>query len=117
MFNRGFWDGYYQGQKLGEWSAIYGSAATKRKEYVAKGMNYFSDLGVAEFLVESGELSVGDRIIITGPTTGVIEMTIAEIRVNLLATKKTVKGERFSMPVPSRIRSADKLYKMVDVVE
>jgi len=116
VFNRGFWDGYYQGQRLGEWSAIYGSAATKRKEYIAKGLNYFSNLGVAEFLVESGTLCVGDEIIITGPTTGVIEMTITEIRVNLQTTEKTVKGERFSMPVPHRIRSADKLYKMVDVV-
>jgi len=112
VFNRGFWDGYYQGQKLGEWSEIYGSAATKKKAYIAKGMNYFSNLGVAEFLIETGELAVGDDIIITGPTTGVVEMVIEEIRVDLKIVDKAVKGERFSMPVPDRIRKADKLYKM-----
>jgi len=114
VFNRGFWDGYYQGQKLGEWSEIYGSGASKKKAYIAKGMNYFSNLGVAEFLVETGELSLGDEIIITGPTTGVIEMTIEEIRVDLKIVDKAVKGERFSMPVPDRIRKADKLYKMTN---
>jgi len=114
VFNRGFWDGYYQGQKLGEWSEIYGSAATKKKAYIAKGMNYFSNLGVAEFLVETGELSVGDEIIITGPTTGVVEMTIEEIRVNLSPVTKTIKGERFSISVPSKIRKADKLYKLTN---
>jgi putative protease len=112
VFNRGFWDGYYQGQKLGEWSEIYGSAATKKKAYIAKGMNYFSNLGVAEFQIETGELAIGDEIIITGPTTGVIEMIIEEIRVDLVMVDKAVKGDRFSMPVPERIRKADKLYKM-----
>ncbi len=115
VFNRGFWDGYYQGQQLGEWSEIYGSAATKKKMYIAKTMNYFSNLGVAEFLVETGELALGDEIIITGPTTGVLELKIEEIRVDLKPVDKAVKGERFSMPVPDRIRKADKLYKMVSV--
>lgn len=115
VFNRGFWDGYYQGQQLGEWSEIYGSAATKKKMYIAKAMNYFSNLGVAEFLVETGELALGDEIIITGPTTGVLELKIEEIRVDLKPVDKAVKGERFSMPVPDRIRKADKLYKMVSV--
>jgi len=112
VFNRGFWDGYYQGQQLGEWSEVYGSAATMKKVYIGKGMNYFSNLGVAEFLVETGELTVGDKILITGPTTGVIEMMVEEIRVDLKKVEKAVKGERFSMPVPERIRKADKLYKM-----
>ena len=112
VFNRGFWDGYYQGQQLGEWSEVYGSAATMKKVYIGKGMNYFSNLGVAEFLVETGELAVGDQILITGPTTGVIEMIVEEVRVDLKKVEKAVKGERFSMPVPERIRKADKLYKM-----
>lgn len=115
VFNRGFWDGYYQGQQLGEWSEIYGSAATKKKMYIAKAMNYFSNLEVAEFLVETGELALGDEIIITGPTTGVLELKIEEIRVDLKPVDKAVKGDRFSMPVPDRIRKADKLYKMVSV--
>ena len=116
VFNRGFWDGYYQGQLLGEWSSIYGSAATKKKTYVAKAMNYFSTLGVAEFLVETGEVSTGDEVIVTGPTTGVMELTIEEIRVDLVPVSKAVKGQRFSMPVPDRIRKADRMYKMQDAI-
>jgi putative protease len=114
VFNRGFWDGYYLGQKIGEWSKNYGSRATKKKIYSGKGMTYFPKIGVAEFLMETQELSTGDEILITGPTTGVIQMTVEEIRVNLEKVDKTKKGERFSMPVGVKIRRSDKLYKIVD---
>jgi len=117
VFNRGFWDGYYLGRKLGEWSNLYGSSATKRKVYVGKGMNYFSNLGVAEFLIESHSLSIGDEIIITGPTTGVIETKVTEIRVDLQNVNSTAKGEVCSIPVESKVRRADKLYKVVSASE
>lgn len=111
IFNRGFWNGYYLGQRLGEWSSKYGSSATRVKQYVAKGVRYFSKLGVAEFQMESGELEVGDEIIITGPTTGAVIMTVDEIRVDLVAVNKTVKGERFSIKVPEKVRPSDRLYR------
>jgi putative protease len=114
VFNRGFWDGYYLGQRLGEWSDVYGSKANKRKIYVAKGMNYFSKLRVAEFLCEAGKLQVWDEIIITGPTTGVIKTKIHEIRVNFEKVNETVQGERFSIPLEKTIRRSDKLYKWAD---
>jgi putative protease len=114
VFNRGFWDGYYLGKKLGEWSSQYGSSATKRKIYIGKGMNYFSKIGVAEFLIESQSLSVGDDIIITGPTTGVIESKVAEVRVDLKNVDTSSRGEYCSIPVPEKIRRNDKLYKVVD---
>jgi U32 family peptidase len=117
VFNRGFWDGYYLGQKLGAWSEQYGSSATKRKVYIGKGINYFSNLGVAEFLIESHALSVGDDIIITGPTTGVIEAKVEEIRVDLKNVPSSAKGEYCSIPVPVKIRRADKMYKIVDAKE
>ncbi len=113
VFNRGFWDGYYLGRTVGEWSNVYGSMATKKKIYVGKGLNYFSKLKVAEFLVESDSLKVGDEILITGPTTGVIESKIAEIRVDLQSVNEAKKGERFSIPLDLQIRRSDKLYKMV----
>lgn len=113
IFNRGFWNGYYLGQRLGEWSSKYGSSATRTKEYRAKGVRYFSNLGVAEFYMESGELHRGDEIVITGPTTGTIILTLDEIRVGLKPVEKTVKGESFSIPVPSKIRPSDKLYQWV----
>ena len=113
VFNRGFWDGYYLGQRLGEWSSKYGSAATKKKVYVAKGIKYFSGIGVAEFEMESGSLNVGDEILITGPTTGALLQKVEEIRVDLKPTEKTVKGERFSIKVPEKVRPSDRLYKMV----
>ncbi|MDR2920767.1 MAG: U32 family peptidase [Tannerella sp.] len=114
VFNRGFWDGYYLGQRLGEWSHKYGSNATKQKEYLAKGISYFSKIGVAEFQMECGTLKVGDEILITGPTTGALFQTIDEIRVNLQPVTETKKGERFSFKVNEKIRPSDKLYKMVD---
>ncbi|PWL63376.1 MAG: collagenase-like protease [Bacteroidales bacterium] len=111
IFNRGFWNGYYLGQRLGEWTSKYGSSATRTKVYAAKGVRYFSNIGVAEFLMESGELNVGDEIVITGPTTGAIIMTVDEIRVDLKPVKRAVKGDRFSIKVDKKIRPSDKLYR------
>ncbi len=113
VFNRGFWDGYYLGQKLGEWSHNYGNRATQRKMYIGKGTNYFPNIGVAEFVMETQSLRVGDEILITGPTTGVIKMIVPEIRVELEKVEETVKGDTFSLPVTQKIRRSDKLYKLV----
>ena len=110
VFNRGFWNGYYLGQRLGEWSSKYGSSATRVKEYRAKGVRYFSRLGVVEFKMESGELHRGDEVVITGPTTGVLILTLDEIRVDLKPVDTVRKGESFSIAVPSKIRPSDKLY-------
>lgn len=115
VFNRGFWDGYYLGQRLGEWSEKYGSNATRKKVYLAKGIKYFSGLKVAEFVMESGSLKVGDEILITGPTTGAIFQTVEEIRVDLKSVEETVKGEHFSIKVAEKIRPSDRLYKMEEV--
>lgn len=115
VFNRGFWDGYYLGQRLGEWSSNYGSGATKRKVYIAKGLKYFSNLGVAEFLMETQSLKVGDEILITGPTTGAVTQVIDEIRVDLKPVNETVKGEKFSIKVNEKIRPSDKLFKLIKV--
>ncbi len=115
VFNRGFWNGYYLGQRLGEWSSNYGSGATKRKVYIGKGLKYFSNLGVAEFLMETQSLKVGDEILITGPTTGAVMQTVDEIRVDLKPVQETVKGEKFSIKVNEKIRPSDKLFKMVKV--
>jgi putative protease len=114
VFNRGFWDGYYLGQKLGEWSDMYGSKATKRKIFIGKGMNYFDKIKVAEFTCEANTLNTGDEILITGPTTGVIQTTVKEIRVNLKNVSQTIQGERFSIPVDQIVRRSDKLFKIVD---
>ena len=113
VFNRGFWNGYYLGQRLGEWTHRYGSSATRKKVYIGKGVKYFSHLGVAEFVMESGTLHTGDEILITGPTTGAVMLTVDEIRVDLQPVSETVKGERFSIRVPEKIRPSDKLYKLV----
>ena len=114
VFNRGFWDGYYLGQRLGEWSHKYGSSATRQKEYLAKGIRYFSRIGVAEFQMECGMLKAGDEILITGPTTGAIFLTLEEIRVDLKPVTETKKGERFSFKINEKIRPSDRLYKMVN---
>lgn len=113
VFNRGFWNGYYLGQRLGEWTSKYGSSATKKKVYVAKAIKYFSEIGVAEFEMESQTLHVGDEILITGPTTGALMQTIEEIRVELKPVEKTVKGERFSLKVNEKIRPSDRMYILV----
>ena len=110
IFNRGFWNGYYLGQRLGEWSAKYGSSATRVKEYRAKGVRYFSKIGVAEFYMETGELRPGDEVVITGPTTGAMILTLDEIRVNLKPVDAAVKGQSFSIAVPGTVRPSDKLY-------
>jgi len=115
VYNRGFWDGYYLGKKLGEWTEKYGSQATKRKVYIGKVSNYFTKLKVAEVKVEAHDLSVGDEIRILGPTTGVYEDTVKEIRVDLKKVNKTVKGEICSIPIETFLRRADKLYKVIEV--
>jgi putative protease len=117
VFNRGFWDGYYLGQKLGEWSEVYGSNATERKIYCAKLTNYFEKIGVAELYIETGELLTGDRIIIIGSTTGVIELFVTEIRINDVPVSKAGKGVRCSIPCNMLVRRADKVYRLVDVSE
>jgi len=114
VFNRGFWDGYYLGQRLGEWSKNYGSRASKRKLYIGKCTNYFKKIGVAEFKLETNNLKVGDEIIVTGPTTGVYQNTVSEIRFDLKPVEEGVKGQRISVPIDEVIRRADKLYKLVD---
>ncbi|MDE6486245.1 MAG: U32 family peptidase [Muribaculaceae bacterium] len=111
IFNRGFWDGYYMGQRLGEWSSKYGSSATRVKHYVAKGVKWYSRLGVGEFFMEAGELCVGDEVVVTGPTTGAFVFTVEDIRVDLRSVPKAVKGDAFSIPVPAKIRPADRLYR------
>ena len=113
VFNRGFWDGYYLGQRLGEWSSNYGSQATLRKVYVGKCTNYFAKLGVAEFLVEAQPISVGDEYLVTGTTTGAYEDTVSEIRTDLQAVETVEKGTIFSIKTQTPIRRNDKLYKLV----
>ena len=112
VFNRGFWDGYYQGQNLGEWNKHYGSCATERKVYVGRGVKYFSKLGVAEFTVDAAEFSVGDKLLITGPTTGVIYLDASEIRYELQPVQTAPKGSHVSIPVPAKVRPSDKLFKL-----
>ncbi len=114
VYNRGFWDGYYLGRTMGEWTDDYGSKATKRKVFLGQGVKYFDKIQVGEFYLESNSLSVGDEIIITGPTTGVIQTTVAEMRVNNTPVDKASKGDSFSLPLPQKIRPSDKLYKIVD---
>ncbi|NNM67505.1 MAG: U32 family peptidase [Spirochaetales bacterium] len=113
VFNRGFWDGYYLGQRTGEWTSSYGSSATHKKVYVGKSTNYFDKLGVAEFFLESGSLKLGDEILITGPTTGAVQLVIAEMRTALNPVETALKGEAVSIPVADKIRRNDKLYKLV----
>ena len=117
VFNRGFWDGYYLGQRLGEWSKNYGSMASQRKIYVGKGLNYFSKLKVAEFKLETGPLKVGDEIYITGPTTGLVKTIVTEIQLDKQSVNEAPKGSYISIPVDVKIRKSDKLYKIVDASE
>jgi len=115
VYNRGFWDGYYLGRKMGEWSNEYGSKATKRKIYIGKGLNYFKNAAAAEFLVEAQTLFKGDEIIITGPVTGLIQTIVDEIRVGNISKDMVKKGEIFSIPLNTKIQASDRLYKLVDV--
>ena len=110
VFNRGFWNGYYLGQRLGEWSGKYGSSATRTKSYAARPLRYFPRLGVAEFLLEAGEIRVGDELLVTGPTTGALEFKAGELRLDSGVTDKVVKGGVFSVAVPAKIRLSDRLY-------
>lgn len=113
VFNRGFWDGYYLGQRLGEWNSNYGSNATEKKVYIGKGVRYFSKLGVAEFKIEADGFRRGDRLLVTGPTTGVIYLTAEEIRYDLKTVDEALKGQNVSIPVETKIRPSDKLYRLV----
>ncbi len=113
VFNRGFWDGYYLGQTLGEWNSHYGSCATEKKVYVGKGVKYFSRIGVAEFAIEAAEISVGDKLLITGPTTGIVYLDATEIRYDLNPVTTAHQGEHVSIPVPEKIRPNDKLFKLI----
>ena len=113
VFNRGFWNGYYLGQRLGEWSKNYGSEATERKVYVGKAIKHFSNIGVAEFLIEAGEIKAGEKLLITGPTTGALFLNLEDPRVDLKPVEIVRKGEHVSFKVPEKIRPSDKLYKLV----
>lgn len=113
VYNRDFWDGYYLGRKMGEWTRRYGSQATKTKIYVGIVTNYFAKIGVAEVKMETNELSVNDDIMIIGPTTGVYEDVVREIRVDLEPVKTAEKGVLCSLPVKTLIRRGDKVYKIV----
>ncbi len=113
VFNRGFWDGYYQGQKLGEWNKNYGSNATERKVYIGKGIKYFSKLGVAEFSVEANTFKLGDKLLVTGPTTGVMYLTATEIHDNDgHPVEEAPQGTRVAIPVTDKVRPSDKLFKL-----
>ena len=114
VFNRGFWDGYYMGQRLGEWSSKYGSSATKVKRYIAKGVRYFPRLGVGEFLMEAGELHPDDEIVITGTDTGAIIMKAGELRLDYDPVPVVTKGQSFSLRVPRKIRPSDRMYLWQD---
>ena len=117
VFNRGFWNGYYLGQRLGEWSEVYGSKATKKKICIGKVTNYFGKLQVGEFKLESYDLKVGEEVLIVGPNTGVVQMIVPELRLELEPVEKVDKGAIFSMPCETKLRRSDKLYKLVDVTE
>ena len=113
VFNRGFWDGYYQGQRLGEWTKNYGNKATEKKVLVGKVMKYFSKLGVAEIAVEASEIEKEQKMLITGPTTGILKFDASEIRYDLKPVEKAEKGWRVSVPVPDKVRPNDKVYKLL----
>lgn len=114
VFNRGFWDGYYLGKKMGEWNDEYGSKATKKKVYIGKGLKYFGKIGVGEFKIEAQNLFLGDRIMISGPTTGILETEVTELRVDNMKKASVKKGETASFPVYKKIRHSDKLYKIIE---
>lgn len=113
VFNRGFWDGYYLGQHLGEWSNQYGSSATEKKVYIGKGQKYFSKIGVAEFYIETGEFRPGDKLLIIGPTTGALYVTPESIHADSGPVEVAQKGMCVAIPVPEKVRPSDKLYKLV----
>jgi len=113
VFNRGFWDGYYQGQTMGEWNKNYGSNATERKVYVGKATKYYSKLGVGEFQIEATTFRLGDRLLVTGPTTGVMYLTATEIHDNDgKPVSEAPQGQRIAIPVTDKVRPSDKLFKL-----
>ena len=113
VYNRGFWSGYYLGQKLGEWSEANGSKATQKKVYIGKGVHYFPKTSIGEFKIEAYDLKIGDTILITGPTTGVEEFELTEMLVNDQREKQATKGDSITIPLKFRLRQSDKLYKIV----
>jgi putative protease len=117
VFNRGFWDGYYLGRKLGEWSERHSSSATKRKEFIGVCTNYFSRIEVGEFIVQTGKLNIGDDVVIIGPTTGVLEIKVIEMHDDSGNIECAKKGQLFAIPVSEKIRRNDKLYKLVEHIE
>jgi len=114
VYNRGFWGGYYLGQELGEWTDTSGSSASQKKVYLGKGVHYFPKINIAHFKIESLELSVGDRVLVTGPSTGVVETTVASLKVEDCLVESAVKGDECTFPMDHKIRSSDKLYKIVE---
>ena len=114
VYNRGFWGGYFLGKKLGEWTDAPGSKAKKEKVYLGKGRNYYDKIKVGEFELEKGALQVGDRVMITGPSIGVLELDVTELRKELASIDQVVQGDVFYMPVDVKIRKSDKLFKVVD---
>lgn len=114
VFNRGFWDGYYLGKTIGEWNNEYGSKATKKKIYVAKGLKYYDDAKAGEFRMESHSIALGDEVLIIGPTTGVIQTFVEELRLNNVTTDTVKKGDVFTLPLNEKLRPSDRLYKLVD---
>ena len=115
VYNRGFWDGYYMGRKMGEWNDSYGSKATQKKIFIGKGVKFYSKADVGEFLIESHSVKKGDKVLITGPTTGVLNLRIEELRVDDRVVSSAKNGELFSIKVPSRIRPSDKIYKVIEL--
>jgi putative protease len=116
VFNRGFWDGYYLGRKMGEWSNDAGSKATKRKVYIGKGMKFYETAGVGEFFIEAQGVEVGDELIVTGPTTGVVELVLQEMRCEDLSVNSVKRGATITFPINEKIRPSDKLYKLIPVI-
>lgn len=114
VYNRGFWSGYYLGQKLGEWSKDPGSNASQKKVYIGKGMHYFPKSSVAEFKIEAYDVKIGDKILITGPSTGVQEFVLEDMMVNDSKLEKATKGDSLTLKVPFRVRLSDKMYKLVE---
>lgn len=117
MYNRDFWDGYYLGRRMGEWTERYGSQARKTKLHIGKITNYFSKLKVAEIQIENDALQVGDELLVEGPTTGVYEDTVREIRVALESVEKTEKGDLCSIPVKETVRRNDKVYRLISTCD
>jgi putative protease len=115
VFNRGFWDGYYLGRKMGEWSDNAGSKATKRKVYIGKGIKYYDGAGIGEFLIEAQGVEVGDELIVTGPTTGVIETVLHEMRCDDEPVEVVKRGVTITFPISEKVRPSDKLYKLIPV--